>query len=58
MYMHYNEQFMVTRLEEKVLDVAKKDIWGAINRVDTDNSRNGLPIFCEPIGDWYRRPFW
>ena len=31
MYMDDDEQLMVTGLEEKVLDVAKKDIWDSVS---------------------------
>ena len=31
MYVDDHEQFVVARLEEKVLDVAEKDIWDAMS---------------------------
>jgi len=59
MYVDDHEQFVFTGLEEKVLDVTEKDIWDSMSFVGSAWVVRGvlLPIFCEPIGDWYRRPF-
>jgi hypothetical protein len=33
MYVNDHEQFIITGLEEKVLDVAEKDIWDFVSTV-------------------------
>jgi hypothetical protein len=60
MYVDDYEQFIITGLKEKVLDVAEKDICNSVSTAGYTWMMQGcnLPIFCEPIGDWYRRPFW
>lgn len=59
MYVDNHEQFMITGLEEKVLDIAEKDVCNLVKlgRVGEEGARRNSPIFWDPIGDWYRSPF-
>jgi len=59
MDMNNHEQLLVTRLEEQMLDVSEQHVWPSmISRFMCIPSAVSLPIFWEPIGDWYRKPFW
>lgn len=59
MYVDDHKQFVITGLEEEVLDIAEKDVYILVKRgrVGGGDARRNLPIFWEPIGDWYRSPF-
>ena len=58
MNMDDDKEFMVTRLEEQMLDIAEQDVCRIeLSTVISHMLPAYSPIFWEPIGDWYRRPF-
>ena len=58
MNVNDHEQLLVTGVEEQMFGICEQYVCACmINRFTFIPSNVNLPIFCEPIGDWYREPF-